>query len=144
MSEFRVYWTESNFKYITSIGSKAAYHGSREFVKLGVSKSDRLWVMTLKNNQLYLVSQIVVERVEKDRKIVEKALGAREVIDMPEYALAASPPFPVRRIPVTDLSRELGLKFNIKGRIEPQQFRSIRQLTPENAVLLERKWALAD
>ena len=133
MQDFLVYWKESNSKYIEMIGGKAGYHGSRKFASLGVSKGDRLWVTTLKSNELYLVSKILVEQIVKDRKRAESILGTHDLIDMPEYALAAQPLSPVRRIRISDLARELRLKFNRKGRIEPQQFQSIRQLTSENA-----------
>lgn len=61
MPDFLVYWKKSNSKYIEMIGGKAAYHGSRKFESFGVSKGDRLWVTTLKSNELYLVSKILVE-----------------------------------------------------------------------------------
>jgi hypothetical protein len=140
MSEFLVYWTKSNFKYIESMGKIAAYHGSSKFESFGVSKGDRLWVTTLDGNELYLVSKILIERLEKDRRRAEEILGTHDLIDMPLYALAAPPPSPVRRIPISDLVRELGLKFNAKAHIEPQQFRSIRRLTPANARRLQSKW----
>jgi hypothetical protein len=52
MQNFPVYWKESNSKYIQVVGGKAAYHGSSKFESLGVSKSDRLWVVTLKSDEL--------------------------------------------------------------------------------------------
>jgi hypothetical protein len=140
MGDFLVYWKGSNSKYIQVIGGKAAYHGSSKFESLGVSKGDRLWVTTLKSDELYLVSKIFVEQIVKDRKRVESILGTHDLIDMPEYALAAQPHSPIRQIRISDLARELSLKFNCKGRIEPQQFRSPRQLTSENAQRLQNRW----
>ena len=140
MRDFLVYWKESNSRHIQVIGDKAAYQGSSKFESLRVSKGDRLWVTTLKSNELYLVSKILVEQIVNDRKRAASILGTDDLIDMPQYALAAQPHSPVRRIRISDLARELKLKFNRNGRIEPQQFQSIRQLSEETAQRLQNKW----
>jgi len=140
MRDFLVYWKESNSKFIQVVGDRAAYHGSSKFESLGVSKGDRLWVTTMKSGELYLVSKILVEQIVKDRKRAESILGTNDLIDMPQYALAEQPHSLVRRIRISDLASELRLTFNRNGRIEPQQFQSPRQLTAEEAQLLQNRW----
>jgi hypothetical protein len=137
---FTHYWSNATWDSLVEL--EIDHTASEMFLDRGVDDGARLFIVTIKNGQLFLGSRLLVDRVvglAKARKIF-----GPDVWEAKDHVIArkAQPFRRDLRVP-TEVVRELSFigknprLVMKKGRLDQQTLRGVRELTDESALLLE-------
>lgn len=142
--EFLYYWVPKEIDEHLDEGLKLDSAVSAQFHRISVGS--RLWIVTCRSGRLHLAGPIQVARIMTPQQ-AKKERGW----EIPRGRLCAVPPrgmsAPCRNMAIDDLAADLRFESAssprlqvLSGKVNPQQLQTIRQLTPESAALLERRW----
>ncbi len=142
-SDFLLYAKPKTFELLFAEGDTELRHwGSAQFKKLDLG--DRLWIVTMPHDQLLLVGPIMVGAIT-DFKGAAEEMGTDDLWDSVFHVLA--PPDTVelarRSHDITDIAprlRFIGTKDRLPEVFTGQSLQTMRRLTPESALELERTW----
>ena len=146
MKEFLAYWTEDNISLVRFVGGRAKYHGSRRFPK-DLAPGDRLWIVNVKAKKLRLLAPIEISSLQS-RNSIEKLLRTSNLYDAPQYVVAKSNGELIKEVDISSIvdriivaSKQRALIRNKRtGLIDPQQFRTILEITAQSGELLASLW----
>lgn len=144
---FTHYWGPEGFAGMKR-GEPLSYASSGVFSERKVAKGDRLYVVTVKQGELYLLGCFTVDLITGNRSEARKRLG-REPWEGAEHAFAASrggtdfdprravPIATVRQLRFVGDSGVKALRFKDATRLDQQTLRGVRQMTEASAALLD-------
>lgn len=145
-----MYWTLTPEERRHLSEKRAYYVASAQLQK--VKPGDVLWLVNVYLNELLLIGRLQVETVVSDSEIAQELVeDTDDWIEADWYAIANRyHAEPMREVNITYLVDSL--RFNSpayrldtsEGRINPQQFRALRELTGESAELIEHTWYSED
>src|SRR5258706_12072176 len=100
--EFLAYWKPEGLDYLRYVQWKARYLGSNQLDKRGISPDDRIWITTLRSDQLNMVAPLVVGEIVGPERATE-LIGVTAVYRSKWYAIAARDPQTVRQFSIDEL-----------------------------------------
>ena len=142
--DYFVYWKPKNVDHDLALGLPMDFARSNQFSK--ANSGDTFWIITVRNGDLKLLGKMKVEEVT-DRDDAAKKLGYDNLLEGELYALAKEGTAqPIRESSIMNLVDHI--KFDSKahrnsinrtadGKIEAQQFQSMRKLTRDSVIILE-------
>ena len=143
--DFLAYWKPSAVDAQVKVGGVQRYAASSQYRR--VAPGDTVWIVTVRDGRLHLVTRILVEQVT-DRVVAAAALGvpAEDLWDAKCHIVAeSSTAVKVLDRDIHDLALELRfisssgndrLTLKENGKLTGQQFQALRQLTSESALRL--------
>ena len=150
MTDFTGYWTGATCDFYRTIGleNKPLMHAaSEQFRKRKVGPGDQLYVLNIEGGALRLIGRMLVKEIVS-RDEARSRLGY-EPWEGSDHALSTErnstktrfdlyvPLAIVRQLEFRTASGLKGLKFRSEGKLDGQTLRSVRELTPESAALLD-------
>lgn len=145
---FTTYWRAG--PWYANEGRPVAHAASNEFAERGVSEGDVLYVLHYEGSDYYLGARLVVGRILGQSE-AEAHFGSHDIWEADDHVLAApgtEEELEVSRLVPRQLLRDLTflqakggsesrIKFRADGAPDQQTLRTIRQLTPDSARLLD-------
>lgn len=145
-----MYWTLTPEERRHLSERRAYYAASSQLQK--IKPGDVLWLVNVYLNELILVGRLQVETIVSDSEIAQELIADNDDwVEADWYAIANRyHAEPMREVNITHLAQNL--RFNSPtyrldlsdGRINPQQFRALRELTGESAEQIEQIWYSED
>jgi len=147
---FTHYWSRDSCDYYISIGQEGLlldHTAGSLFMKRGVSKNDFIYVVTIREGELFLIGKMQVGEIVFSDEEAKRCIGY-EPWSAPEHLIAKSctPMRLDRAVPlnVTRSLRFIGpeglkpLKFESSTKLNRQTLRGVRKLKPPSAVELDK------
>jgi predicted HNH restriction endonuclease len=138
MTAFTIYWTPDGWENIGEGNLPTGAYGSGFSRK--INKGDRVFITNIKDGKLRLISALTVEKIElADANI----FGGTEKLIAQQ---STSHPVKIRNLSkhltkelrfISSNNSETNINMDSDGSVNGQTMRSVRQLTPESAALLE-------
>jgi hypothetical protein len=147
---FTHYWTRDTCDYCLTMGDEGLpidYTSGSRFVERGLKVGDFVYVVTVREGELFLVAKMQVGEILFSDKEVEARIGYKPW-PAPEYLMPQSctPIRLNRRVPL-DVTKRLksksakgikGLKFTSQTKLDRQTLRTVRELTHSSAAELDK------
>jgi hypothetical protein len=140
MTAYTHYW--KNDTWDEQLGQQLEHAASNAFRARGVRKGDRVFVVTIREGQLFVGGRLVVDKVTT-QKDAEKLLGTA-LWTARDHIVARNPLGVLQPVPVPNkIARRLrfvpdsDLVWSSPGELDRQTLRGVRRLSDESAALLD-------
>jgi len=150
MKYWTQYWKNSTCKMVRPREGQPLVHAaSNEYSRRGVAAGDRLYVVTVVKGDLFLIGRMKVDRIVSQAE-ADKEHPDWNLWEAAEHCISTdSEASPMRfNVMVSRADRDLlrfvtcsglsSLKVDDEGGLDQQTLRTIRELTPESAQLMDR------
>jgi hypothetical protein len=142
---FLNYWKAETAKYELGLDEMFDHSGSEQYTR--VTTGDTLWTITTWRGGIpILLGRMRVGRIT-DKANAQRLLGRADIWDATLHAIAEpGTAEPLREVPLGPIAERLRFnsdkdRLNVEdGRVDAQQLRALRELTPESVALLEALW----
>jgi hypothetical protein len=141
------YWKNSTWEHERGRADHLVDHlGSEQFQKRGVKEGDDIYVLTVMRGRVLLLGRMTVAQICTRQEAMD-ILGTKDVWGSKDHAIASRATTRsfdtvvsdsmARRLRFVTKNGEVGLEFKAVGQVDQQTLRSIRELTPSSAKLLD-------
>jgi hypothetical protein len=142
MRAFTTYWKNKTWDGNPERGG-LRHTASNEFRAHGVKAGDRVYITTIRDGQLYVGARLTVKKIVT-RAEAQRLLKDRNLWDSKDHIIATrNEVFHASRQVLTDSARQLRfvnggrLKFRSATKLDHQTLRTVRELTPASARVLD-------
>jgi hypothetical protein len=143
---FTNYWTSDTFRQnLDNEGKLLDQTAGAQFIKRGVAFGAQVYCFSIVEGLLYLIGKMQVGQIRFSNEEASALVGY-QVYPGSEHLIAAlATPMRFKREIPLDVAKEIRfisdnrpeLKFTEAGRLDRQALRTVRELTPKSAVLLD-------
>jgi hypothetical protein len=144
MRHFLQYWKVDQADSLA--GKLLDQAASAQYDKVGLTKGDVLWIVSIRNHRLRLFGRLTVDVVVGQRE-AERILQQTNLYEAPLHAIADRTTIvEIKEQDIQDLAENLRfnspndrLSLESPDRVDGKQIQSIRELTTASAELLEER-----
>jgi hypothetical protein len=146
--EFLHYWRPDTVDHESKNNDRLTHIASNQLSPSRVRRGDVIWIVTVRDGELFLVSRVVVGRVIEGQQEAEQHFGTSDLWEA-AYHIEPMPGAEafLHEVSISDIAASLRFQSTTtadltlqNGRVNPQQLQSMRRLTDDSADLLQQRW----